>query len=463
MPRFKDLAPIVRPLLLAAGVGVLALSGQLEALSNFSSALGDKDTMARWTSTLAGVSAQATPVTLIDIDDETLALFGPVDRAPRRLVADLIRLTTTKAPMGVFVDLDTSRPSPQAEADAPLVALVQDYPADAPPLAFARRFASGEAAGAATTETLKPLSSILDSALAARPHVFSLASIARADGDQILRRAQLFATLCNASEGATYASPHLFAAALRNHGAGGRDVLKSFLDTKTAQTCAKAQAAPPVWPRNGEIAAPIWFLPGLTGEGTSPWVSHGGRLQPAFRRLSARTLLTANGSPLPARAIADDPFAGRFVIIGSSHADSFDMHMTPLGLLPGALIVATSVATAPATLSGYPLPGWLKIAVSVAVFIVVVALTRKLRALVAGLVGGLALLTLLAVLGRVVAPSAAVEIVLSATAMAALFSVLESVFEIAKGWKNGLGWSSLLKPSARAAKPAPHPAPPQEP
>jgi hypothetical protein len=55
---------------------------------------------------------------------------------------------------------------------------------------------------------------------------------------------------------------------------------------------------------------------------------------------------------------------------------------------------------------------------------------------------------MLIILGRTLAPSTAFEIVASAIAMAAFFSGLEAIYEIAHGWRSGQGWRAMLKPAA---------------
>ena len=65
----------------------------------------------------------------------------------------------------------------------------------------------------------------------------------------------------------------------------------------------------------------------------------------AFRRIGAGQLFTyTNGVAAPAGEIDADPFAGRVVIVGASYSDSGDVYETPLGTMPGALVLANSTA-----------------------------------------------------------------------------------------------------------------------
>ena len=60
---------------------------------------------------------------------------------------------------------------------------------------------------------------------------------------------------------------------------------------------------------------------------------------PLFRRLSAGTILRNTGSMSPSF------FEGSIVIVGGSFVDSRDIHPTPVGEMPGALILANAINT----------------------------------------------------------------------------------------------------------------------
>jgi hypothetical protein len=107
------------------------------------------------------------------------------------------------------------------------------------------------------------------------------------------------------------------------------------------------------------------------------------------------------------------------------------------------------VATAPATLSAHRMSGFARSLVALAIFGATVFLALKLRAIAAGVAIGALLLGMLAILGRYLAPSTAVEIVFLAMSMTALFSILESLLEVVKEWRHGKGWRVLLKPSTK--------------
>lgn len=444
-----------KPLLLALLVGILALSGQADLLSSITGALTDKDSLLRWAGMISGATRQAVPVLVIDVDDETLARLGNPDRTPRDTLADLIRLAAAKKPLGVFVDLDTSRAGASPEADRMLQTFVADYPPDAPFLSFARRFVEAKTGEKASALGLAPLPSLLDAAAVSKPNVMLLASLTQRDSDRVIRRWQLSQTICDGKSGVNFASPHLLAAALQTHGKMGdgkspRNALDAYAHIQVQQLCAKNSTPKTAWPRNPDHNATIWYLFDGEGETSVRTLVHDGREMPIIQKMSARRLLDAQGKVLDATKIADALFAGRFIVIGSSHLESYDQHVTPLGPMPGSLIVANAIATAPATLNAPHLPVFVRILGALGLFIGIAALTLRLRSLVAGFVAGGLLLITLSLLGQVLAPSTAIEIVLSALAMLALFAGIESLYEIIAGWRGGKGWRALLKPSAQA-------------
>ncbi|MBX9760654.1 MAG: CHASE2 domain-containing protein, partial [Beijerinckiaceae bacterium] len=142
----KDKAPIgalrlppLKQIILGGLVASLALLGQTDILSNISGAFNDKDVMARWSSVLSGATRQAIPLTIVDIDDATIARVGGGDRTPRDLVAALASLAAAKNAAAIVLDLDTSKPGPDVAGDKALIEAVASWPTDAPPLMYARR------------------------------------------------------------------------------------------------------------------------------------------------------------------------------------------------------------------------------------------------------------------------------------------------------------------------------------
>lgn len=433
----------IRPAALAATVGLLAFFGKTDLASDGLSALTDRDLLIRWTSTFAGASREAIPVTLIDVDAEAMAVYGAPDRAPRRLVAGLLDLAREKGASGVFLDLDTAKPAPDPADDAALAQTLARWPPQGPALSLAIRF---RAAG----EALAPQPTIFAPVVAESAAIIPVASLALADSDGVVRRWRLTQPECGKTRARAYPAPQLVAFAAKQGRA--RADLDAFLDWRANVACGAAAGPRPAWPPNPAQEANISFLfSGAPGAPVDSVAIGEGRETPLFRRIPARSLIDAKGATLAAASVSAEPFAGRYVVIGASHSETFDDHLTPIGRLPGATIVANAIAGAPAILGARMVGPFARTVVALILFALLALVTTRLRGSVAGVVAMVALLAVLPLLGRMFAPSTALEIAATALAMLAAFAALEALFDILAGWRGGLGWRALMKP-ARGAK-----------
>lgn len=442
-PRWIGL--LVKPAIVAVLIGIFSFFGFAEQIAGFTANLGEKDRIVRWSAVLSGATRDAIPVTLVDIDAATMAALGHPPRVPRDLLAGLVSLAADKRPSGIFLDMDTSLPGTPA-GDAALAAALAAYPADAPALALARRVSASKPADGGA-ERLIDTPSIVDAAVRDRSNILWTSSVSRIDEDRVVRRWELSQTFCTPGNSHTLPSPQLVATAVASRQPRPLADVRAFTEARTRAICdpdAPAAAAP--WPRNPDPRASIPFLIDDGPDWASPqFIRRDGRLVPLFRRISARALMTASGAVVPPRAVADDLFRDRFVIIGASHADSLDGHLTPIGFLPGALVVANAVATAPSVLSGVPLGRLGATLISLGLFGALMAITARLRALASSVVVAIAVLGSLLALGRIFAPSTAGDIVLAAFGMLAFFSTIQSVYTIGREWRVR-GWRVLLKP-----------------
>lgn len=443
-----------RPAALAALIGLLGLFGKTDVVSDAVSALGDRDMLIRWTSTFSGATRGAVPVTLIDIDADAMALYGTPDRAPRALLAGLLSLVAAKGARGVLLDVDLSRPGPDAAGDAALRETLAGWPAQAPTLALARRFRAGE-----DGETPEPFA--FEPEIAGRANIRQAASLALKDSDGVVRRWRLAQTVCADAAALAYPSPQLIAAALAAGRAGGD--LDRYLDWRARSACGRAKesgkSAPekpgpaPDWPRNPAEEANISFLFSAAPGAHMPEVEDAsGRATALMRRIPARTLVDAQGGALAPTRVADAPFAGRFVIIGATHSETYDEHPTPIGRLPGVVIAANAVAGAPAILSAARIGDVGRTLIALALFAAMALASARLRAAAASVVVTLICLATAPLLGRLVAPSSALEIIASALAMLAAFAAAQSLWDVVAGWRSGLRWRVLLKPSTSQAE-----------
>jgi CHASE2 domain-containing sensor protein len=441
--RQLPIRPFIKSALVAGAIGLLSFLNLADKINGFTSNLSEKDRLVRWSTALSGATRNAIPVTLIDIDDAVMSKVGAHARTPRDLIAGLLALASEKKAAGLFLDIDTSRPGESATADKQLRLYLESYSADAPPLGLARRVRDIRAGnGEFATDA-----SILDGAVSGHPNILWVSSITRPDADQVVRRWTLSQSFCTGPAGETLASPQLMAAAIMSGRAKPMDDIRMFLDAETRTNCQAAAGVGVEWPRNPDPSAAIPFLfeDGPRGF-SSETIERGGGPIRLFRRVSAAVFTGDKGELVAPAAIADELLKDRFVIIGASHAESMDGHATPVGFLPGSLIVANAVASAPAILSARPLGPVGATLIALACFGGLTLVTRHLRALPAGMVVAFSVLALLMLLGRIFAPSTASDIVLSAFSMLAIFSLAEGFYSIGKDWRVQ-GWRACLKPT----------------
>ena len=451
MSKFFNISKAAKHTIILCVIAVLSFSGLGEKLSSSFVGLNDKDLMIRWTSLVAGGTRNAIPVTVVMVDDATIQALGATGETPRGFVADFIRLAARKGAGNILVDIDFTKAGSQPEGDEALGTFLKDYAADAPPLLLPKKFVTGKPQDNKPGK-LEPTTSFLDPLITGKPNIFWTASLAQVDEDRTIRRWQLSQSICQDQTGTTYPSPQLIGAASMGTPKRSLTDISTYLDFRTEKTCAKSKADGPAWPRNADDNANITFLFGTNPSANALHaIIQQGRVTPLYRQISARSLIGNDKNLLKPEAIAADLFQGRFVILGTDHGESHDTHMTPLGMLPGALIVANAVATAPAILDSAELTETSRNATALGIFVVLALIAAFARALVVAVIGGIICLVLLMVLGRIYAPATAIDIIITALGMGAIFTVLESLYDIVVLWRSGLKWRALLKP----AKPNP--------
>jgi hypothetical protein len=355
------------------------------------------------------------------------------------------RLAAAKKPRGVFRRCRSWRGRRRTPAPTrPLRAVLAEWPAEAPTLIRVAAFRRGAAARERTASpALAPLPFAFDDAVAGRANIRQAASLGLVDSDSVLRRWRLSQTVCDGDRGVTFPSPQLVAASLDADRPAAD--LDAFLAWRARRVCARDGAPAPVWPRNAANETNIAFL--FSGEAGAPVpaVAAAGRETPVFRRIPAHSLVDARREALRPGAVADDLFAGRLVVIGATHMDAADLHLTPIGRLPGAVIASNAIVSAPAVLNSFGLAPWGRTLMAFVVFAGLAAMSFRFRAMAAGVIVSLACLALAPLLGRVLAPAPALEIIFAALAMLAMFAGLESLIEVATGVALGAGLAGVAQ------------------
>ncbi len=160
-----------------------------------------------------------------------------------------------------------------------------------------------------------------------------------------------------------------------------------------------------------------------------------------LRRISAGKLVTYDGSAMKAAEAVDaDPFAGRVVVIGSSYTGSGDVHNTPLGNMPGSIVIANSLVQAKTLTESEPASPWLRNGLSLVLFLVFALLARTLVPVAALiLIFGLSLASVF-VLSRTLGFATAFDVVAVGLSGFAMFKFVDMIAQLLlqvpkKGWK----------------------------
>ena len=312
--------------------------------------------------------AGARPIAFIDIDAATYRDWGEPLITPRDRLAALVQHAIAGGAAAIVLDLDLSRPG--GPGDAALRHTLAAYRPDAqgrapdlPPLILVRTIRTGLPGPADTlpTERATPF----DAPAAQAPGIHWAAPLFVLDADGRVRRWHLWAATCGA-DGRPLVRPsiQLLLAALLDADPDQRTALAESLAGLVPADCTRA--APAAEPPHGSIhsadhpasAAGTLTLGGrrihLQAGATAtriryrlPWHLGPGESRPGVL-LAGQRVPELAVRPAAAVVGVTDPagaawLRGQVVIIGASHPDIQDLYQTPLGWLPGALIVVNAV------------------------------------------------------------------------------------------------------------------------
>lgn len=293
---------------------------------------------------------------VLDIDDDTWQAWESPNVVPRDKLLRIMEFAVDASPEAVVVDLDlTVREGANGRqasgGDSALAAFLQHHKGPTPIL-LAKRLDESIRKDNESKPTLPQprrawFEPIPDSAAAwVRWGTVSYFQ----DRDGLVRRWRLWEPVCAANTPGAIPSIQLLAAAsldtqVRMTG------LRDFLTEVTPPSCLAESHDPgeptlELWghtiashadPLSQRIVYSLTWPP--AAESTPMVQLRDARLAPMLLRIPAHRI-TESSQPLSSEALA-----GRIVVIGSSHAESRDWYATPLGQLPGFMIIVNSMAS----------------------------------------------------------------------------------------------------------------------
>jgi hypothetical protein len=301
-------------------------------------------------SNIALAPRPAVPFVYLDIDEETYFDWGEPLLLPRARLAGLVDRALEGRPRLLIIDIDLSDRG-DTQGDATLAAVLERRRSagSLPPILIARTLRAANSSPGSLYP--RPRSSHFD-AMVARAGNFYWAGVwLRTSSDTVVRRWPLWQLICT-DEGRPEVLPSVGLATLAllaDRGESGDALARQLADMAPAN-CTQ----PPRRQHNG-LSIGGRDVP-LGGEGrilfTIPWTvprgegrplvatEEGGRA-PVLTVIPARAFMGAEEGPQ-----AGSSLDGAIVVIGGSYADGRDLHLTPIGRMPGALIVINAVYTA---------------------------------------------------------------------------------------------------------------------
>lgn len=294
------------------------------------------------------------PLAFIDIDERTDRLWGEPVQLPRDKLLKIIQFATAARPRLVYVDVELSKPSCDEAADQALYQFVASYQSpDLPPLILPRGIVSPlEDADKAVFRA-----SFLDNAFAVESTRALRASALFDidDNDGLLRRWRLFEQVEPGPSGVLPSVQLLALSILRSGERAPKSILKSIQDALASGM-------------NPDVLMGLDLVEGdalsqrivyTIGTDVPAWRDiptierSDGVPVPFFERFSASCITDSTRNPLCMRAYPtgriekgqENWLKDRVVVIGASHADARDLFPTPLGAMPGAMVILNAIST----------------------------------------------------------------------------------------------------------------------
>jgi hypothetical protein len=311
----------------------------------------------------------------IDIDEDTYEIWNAPFATPRDKLTDLIKFAASAHPAVIIVDIDLTYPalglsSEDSKLQNYLRGYVRDCHDSCAPILLVRDFRKTWAwnyEGAPGQGAFTAQRSFLDAAVGTSPDrpwadtapehpawgavMWGSASMDH-DADFVTRRWRLWVDSCSAhGEGFVTPSVMLLAAAIKTH---------TSLPNVRGALISHAKACEP-FGQAAEVSTPPRHESSSLQIGRHPVaLSENGGLRRVFYRIpwvpasvhftpppdAPRTLVPMSAEEITEKHGANSKrLAGKVVVIGTStgESESGDMHLTPLGAMPGSLVMINAI------------------------------------------------------------------------------------------------------------------------
>ncbi len=258
--------------------------------------------------------------TFLDIDDASYRQWGEPYHTPRDKIQQLIEFARTSGAAVIVVDIDLSRRGLNPEHDVALAEYLEGYPSDSSPLILVRSFFA-ESGDYADWREIRP-SFLDDYELPGSVH-WAQPLFQATLWDGVVRHWHLARYGCLDDQPMLVPSIQLTAAALLSDKYGpDRSV---DIETIRLGNCADGAHRSDRAGPTEEIGQKLLY--------TIPWQEPA----PDLVTIPAIAITEADGR------LADDLVRDRVVVVGASFAEARDTHRTPIGTMPGAMVVINAI------------------------------------------------------------------------------------------------------------------------
>lgn len=290
----------------------------------------------------ANTASEATvPFSFIDIDSDTFLKWGEPIQTPRDKLATLISYAIASDPMSLTVDIDLSRPGDTG--DEALLDALQSTD-NSFPILLMKTFRE-ELPGSNRSYREQRLGAF-EQLVEDNPNIHWASPLYSRDGDFVVRRWRMWEQTCR--DGSPEILPSVQLMLFAQQTEGTTEALSEQLAGHLPDRCDQ-------WPDQqlNELTVGgltfdtqeklaqriIYHLPWQSlSEEPYPMIATAGDERTSLLKVvSAQTITEAQQPP------ATGLLAGHHIIIGGSHWDGGDVHATPLGYLPGSLVVVNAV------------------------------------------------------------------------------------------------------------------------
>lgn len=401
----------------------------------------------------------------IDIDDATWKSWGSPLVTPRAHIATLLARVARSKPLAIALDVDLAYPD--GTDGKALKDFLEDYKPEWPPLLLVRSLANDPDGGLP-----RPRVTDYDGAIGqrtvngelvpAKDNVMFTSPLFERDADGKVRRWKLFAEACDGGAPIVVPSMHLAAAMIARQAIYGAPPGDEVLPLKRMTGSLAPFTPANCQPVSGGHKGPLDSLPldrpiEIENDDVSKRVIYRVAWKPGEVGLGPVVDMPAGGGQTqlvavrPARlAVPGDPNAalpdleGKIVVIGGSFASSGDRYNTPLGVMPGSLMIINAIEalTENGTPREFPIP--FRIVISLVVIVVASLLTLVLRPIVAAAAFSGFLLLLMFTLLNSFQAGAVLDLAVPAVG-AFVHDLWKSTVTMLRDIRK-LGWRWLLKP-----------------